>query len=60
MPTDRIDSPTDVSSQSTMGWIHSLTALLSYLCVIVGMFILTWTFARRAHHRLSAGDGCQR
>ena len=41
MPTDRIDSPTDVSSQSTMGWIHGLTALLSYLCVIVGMFILT-------------------
>jgi Protein of unknown function (DUF998) len=51
MPTDRIDSPTDVSSQSTMGWIHSLTALLSYLCVIVGMFILTWTFARDVRWR---------
>ena len=44
-PTDRIDSRTDVLSQSTTGWIHSLTSLVSYLCVIVGMFILTWTFA---------------
>ena len=50
-PTDRIDSPTDVWSQSTTGWIHSLTALVSYLCAIVGMFILTWTFARDARWR---------
>jgi DNA-binding MarR family transcriptional regulator len=46
-PTDRIDSRTDVVSQSTTGWIHSLTSLVSYLCVIVGMFILTWTFAHQ-------------
>jgi Protein of unknown function (DUF998) len=51
VPTDRIDSPTDVWSQSTIGWIHSLTALLSYLCVIFGMFILTWTFARDVRWR---------
>jgi len=50
-PTDRIDSPTDVWSQSTTGWIHSLTASVSYLCAIVGMFILTWTFARDARWR---------
>lgn len=45
-PTDRIDNPTDVWSQSTIGWIHTLIALLSYLSVVVGMFLLTWTFAR--------------
>jgi Protein of unknown function (DUF998) len=50
-PTDRIDSRTDVLSQSTTGWIHSLTSLVSYLCVIVGMFILTWTFAHQARWR---------
>jgi Protein of unknown function (DUF998) len=50
-PTDRIDSRTDVMSQSTTGWIHSLTSLVSYLCVIVGMFILTWTFAHQARWR---------
>ena len=44
-PTDRIDSPADVWSQSTAGWIHSLTALVSYLGAIVGMLVLTWTFA---------------
>jgi hypothetical protein len=50
-PTDRIDSPTDVLAQSTTGWIHSMTALISYLCAIVGMFILTWTFARHTRRR---------
>lgn len=50
-PTDQIDSRADVLSQSTSGWIHSVTALLSHLCVIVGMFILTWTFARDARWR---------
>jgi hypothetical protein len=52
-PTDRIDSRTDVMSQSTTGWIHSLTSLVSYLCVIVGMFILTWTFAHQARWRFA-------
>jgi hypothetical protein len=41
----------DIWSQSTTGWIHSLTALVSYLCVIVGMFVLTWTFAHHAQWR---------
>ena len=50
-PTDRIDSKADVLSQSTTGWIHSLTSLVSYLCVIVGMFVLTWTFAHQARWR---------
>jgi Protein of unknown function (DUF998) len=51
LPTDRIDSTADVWSQSTTGWIHTLTALISFICVIVGMFVLTWTFARNAQWR---------
>jgi Protein of unknown function (DUF998) len=50
-PTDRIDNPSAVWSQSTTGTIHGLTALVSYLCVIVGMFVLTWTFAHDARWR---------
>jgi Protein of unknown function (DUF998) len=50
-PTDRIDSSADVVSQSTTGWVHSLTALVAYISVTVGMFILTWTFARHADWR---------
>jgi len=45
-PTDRIDSKADVWSQSTTGWIHSLTAFVAYLSVIIGMIVLTWTYAR--------------
>src|SRR5690606_32704553 len=44
-PTDRIDSPADVWSQSTTGMIHMTVALVSFLCVIVGMFALTRTFS---------------
>jgi hypothetical protein len=43
-PTDRIDSRADVTSQSVIGWVHTLTAFVAYLSVIVGM---TWTFG---HH----------
>jgi hypothetical protein len=50
-PTDRIDSEADVWSQSTTGWIHSITAFVAYLSVITGMLILTWTFARDARWR---------
>jgi uncharacterized MnhB-related membrane protein len=50
-PTDRIDSRADVVSQSTTGWVHSLTAFMAYISVSVGMFILTWTFARHADWR---------
>jgi Protein of unknown function (DUF998) len=46
-PTDRIDSRADVTSQSVIGWVHTLTAFVAYLSVIVGMFVLTWTFG---HH----------
>jgi Protein of unknown function (DUF998) len=45
-PTDRIDSKADVWTQSTTGWIHSITAFVAYLSVITGMLVLTWTFAR--------------
>ena len=38
-PTDRIDSRADVYSQSVFGWIHSLTAAVCFLCVVVGMFV---------------------
>lgn len=50
-PTDRIDSKADVWSQSTTGWIHSITAFVAYLSVITGMLVLTWTFARDARWR---------
>jgi hypothetical protein len=45
-PTDRIDSPTDMSSLSATGAIHIAVAIASFLSVIVGMFVLTRTFAR--------------
>jgi Protein of unknown function (DUF998) len=50
-PTDRIDSRADVYSQSVFGWIHSLTAAVCLLCVVIGMFVLTWTFSRLARWR---------
>ena len=55
-PTDRIDSKADVWTQSTTGWIHSITAFVAYLSVITGMLILTWTFARDARWRSSLWD----
>jgi hypothetical protein len=50
-PTDRIDSPADVLSLSMTGLIHVIVALVSFLCVVVGMVILTWTFSRNARWR---------
>lgn len=50
-PTDRIDSTADVYSQSVVGWIHSLTAFVCFICMVVGMFVLTWTFSRLARWR---------
>ena len=44
-PTDRIDSPADVASQSTTGLIHLTISLVSFVCMIVAMFIFTRTFA---------------
>jgi hypothetical protein len=45
-PTDRIDSPTDMSSLSASGAIHIAVAIASFLSIIVGMFILTRTFSK--------------
>lgn len=51
-PTDPINSPADVWSQSTTGTIHSFVALVSFVCAVVGMFVLThWTFMRAARWR---------
>lgn len=45
-PTDRIDTPADVLAQSTTGMIHSIVALVSFVCVVAGMVVLAWTFSR--------------
>ncbi|MCL4301228.1 MAG: DUF998 domain-containing protein [Anaerolineae bacterium] len=51
-PTDPINSPAEVWSQSTTGMIHSFVALVSFVCAVVGMFVLThWTFMRAARWR---------
>ena len=50
-PTDRVDRPADVWSQSTTGTIHSMTALVSFVAMIVGMFVLSRTFARGSQWR---------
>jgi hypothetical protein len=47
-PTDRIDSPAEVWSQSPIGMIHITISIISFLCIIVGMFVLAWTFSRQA------------
>ena len=44
-PTDRIDTTADAWTQSTTGQIHTFVALISFLGMIIGMFILTRTFA---------------
>lgn len=51
IPTDRIDSPVDLASLSPIGTAHLAVALVSFLCVIAGMFTLTWTFMRRTRRR---------
>lgn len=50
-PTDPINSPTDVWPQSTTGTIHIIVSIISFLCIIVGMFVLAWTFSRQARWR---------
>jgi hypothetical protein len=44
-PTDQVDTATEVWAQSTTGIIHTLAALISFLGMIIGMFLLTRTFA---------------
>jgi Protein of unknown function (DUF998) len=46
-PTDHIDSRADLSSLSATGTIHIGIAIGSFLSVIVGMFVLSRTFARQ-------------
>ena len=43
-PTDRVNGPVDWETLSATGTIHILIALLSFLCVIIGMVTLTWAF----------------
>ena len=50
-PTDRVDSAADLAALSTTGMIHGLVALISFVGVIIGMFALTWTFARATNWR---------
>lgn len=50
-PTDRIDMPADLLALSTTGLIHSLVALVSFVCVTIGMFVLAWTFSKDARWR---------
>lgn len=44
-PTDRIDSAADMASPTTTGLIHIAVSLVSFVCMIVAMFIFTRTFA---------------
>lgn len=50
-PTDRIDRPGDLESLTATGSIHVGVALASFLSIIIGMFVLTWTFRRQAQWR---------
>lgn len=50
-PTDRIDGPADVWTQSTTGMIHISASVVSFICIIVGMFILSWRFRKDARWR---------
>lgn len=50
-PTDRIDSPDQVWAQSTTGMIHIAISTLSFVCMIVAMFVLFRTFLLDARWR---------
>lgn len=54
IPTDRIDSAADLSSLSTTGVLHITLAIIAFLAIIVAMFVLTWTFIRKARRQSSA------
>ena len=43
-PTDRVDHPDDVWTQSTTGMIHVTVATVSFVCMIIAMFVLFRTF----------------
>lgn len=50
-PTDRIDSPDQVWAQSTTGMIHVVISTLSFVCMIIAMFVLFRTFLLDARWR---------
>ena len=50
-PTDRIDSPADVWAQSPTGLIHISVSIISFISIIVAMFVLTWQFAKDSRWR---------
>lgn len=50
-PTEQIDAPTDVWSQSTSGLIHAWLAMIIFPCAVAGMFLLTWAFRNQARWR---------
>ena len=50
-PTDRIDSADQVWAQSTTGMIHVAISTLSFVCMIVAMFVLFRTFLLDARWR---------
>jgi hypothetical protein len=47
-PTDPVNGPPDLTSMSAAGSIHIAVAFVSFVGVTVAMFVLTWTFRRRA------------
>lgn len=52
-PTDRVDSPAGLETLSTTGTIHVAVALVSFLSIVTGMFVLTWALRRHARWRSS-------
>lgn len=43
-PTDRIDRPENAWAQSTTGMIRAGVSFVSFVCMVVGMFVLRRTF----------------
>lgn len=54
-PTDRIDRPEDVWAQSTTGMIHVGVSFVSFVCMVVGMFVLLRTFLLEPRWRARTG-----
>lgn len=46
-PTDRVEGSTDLSSLSATGTIHVAVVIVSFVSIVVAMFLLTWTFLRQ-------------
>ncbi len=50
-PTDRIDTAAQVWTQSTIGTIHLITSMISFLSIVISMLLFTWVFAGDARWR---------